>query len=132
VKVSLSRFRLVSLYVFEHAVVALIVFLQHSSDLFCPLPYSKMLSTANAGKTRAVPTTVFYDSEIGIWSSPNVPSLVRPIPPYKTGPPSNLRYDGLTDFHISNPYLAFWPLNPSWTAPIVGRLNFNAQSLEKT
>jgi hypothetical protein len=92
-----------------------------------------MLSTANAGTTRAVPTTVFYDSEIGIWSSPNVPSLVRPIPPYQTEPPSNLRYDQLRSPHWLPdfyPYLAFWPLNPSWTGPIFGRLNFNAQSLE--
>jgi hypothetical protein len=89
-----------------------------------------MLSTVNA---RAVSTTVYYDPEFGIWSSPNVPSLVKPIPPFQREPPSDLRYDQLRrphwlpDFY---PYLAFWPLKPSWTGPIFGRLSFNAQSLE--
>jgi hypothetical protein len=89
-----------------------------------------MLSTSN---TRAVTTTVFYDSEVGVWSSPNVPSLVRPIPPYQTEPPNFVRYDllrhphWLPDFY---PYFAFLPLNPSWTGPIFGRLSFNLESLE--
>jgi hypothetical protein len=71
---------------------------------------------------------VFFDKEIGVWSSPNAPSLISPIPAFTDAPPADKSHTSLRNVHWLSafyPYLAFWPFDPAWTGPIFGRLNMS-------
>jgi hypothetical protein len=82
---------------------------------------------------RPLRTNVFYDAEYGIWSSPNSTAVNHPIAPYDMEVPFNSRF---RDFGrrrwLSNsyPYLAFWPIDVSFSGPLFLRLNINDLNLQ--
>lgn len=100
------------------------------TSIIHPATSTSLMSRGVAHRT--VDTEVMYEPEFGVWSSPNVGGLRRPIPPYDMELPANIRFSELRKprwLPNAYPYIAFWPIEVSFNGPIFCRLGFTDTTL---
>lgn len=77
-------------------------------------------------------TTVYYHTDVGIWSSFNVHHLPLPLLPFETMVTHRTNASDLRKtrwLHDFEPYLAFYPLRPIFSGLIFSRLDIHESTL---